>query len=46
MNLKASRKPFPFLIGRIRTQEKTNAALIATSMFPFLIGRIRTDCLL
>ena len=32
---------FPFLIGRIRTEDK-KVAMLAEYLFPFLIGRIRT----
>jgi len=33
---------FPFLIGRIRTVEKTTWYRWLSEGFPFLIGRIRT----
>ena len=34
---------FPFLIGRIRTDQKLYETVAVSITFPFLIGRIRTE---
>jgi len=36
-------KRFPFLIGRIRTEEVEEVESLENIEFPFLIGRIRTN---